>query len=456
MSKGNEPTSIISYKNRGSINIGVILFGVIFIYLVVTVIIYITSAHVTVYEVRKGSILKDSAYTGFIVREEKVVYADTGGYLNFYVSDKAKVAAGANVFAITADKIVTHTEATEEKKLTADEQDRILTKTQNFIETFDGNSFSDVYTLKSDLETILQSNESQNRVEQLNAMPAERLTVYPTNTDGVISYVTDGHEEMTLESVTTEELHKATASETESGNNREVKSGDPTYKLVTSETWSVVIQLDEETAKEMAENTKIEVHIPKGDQTLWAKLNITKKNDITYGCLTFDKSMIQYIGDRYLDVELIQTNQSGLKIPKTAKVTKSFYVIPETYLTQGGNSKDTGVLLVDEENDSTTFTVAEIYYRDEEEGLAYLDPEVFDSQTVLAKPESAETMNLGEERSLDGVYNINKGYAVFKQIEILNESDEYYIVKEGNSYSLSNYDHIALDGSSLSENDVVY
>ena len=48
-----------------------------------------------------------------------------------------------------------------------------------------------------------------------------------------------------------------------------------------------------------------------------------------------------------------------------------------------------------------------------------------------------------------------KGYAVFKQVQILSESDEYYIIAEGNSYSLSNYDHIALNGDSVRDNQIV-
>ena len=50
----------------------------------------------------------------------------------------------------------------------------------------------------------------------------------------------------------------------------------------------------------------------------------------------------------------------------------------------------------------------------------------------------------------------SKGYAVFKQIHILCESDEYYIVESGNSYGLANYDHIALVGKDVRENDIVY
>lgn len=54
-----------------------------------------------------------------------------------------------------------------------------------------------------------------------------------------------------------------------------------------------------------------------------------------------------------------------------------------------------------------------------------------------------------------GVYNINRGYAVFRQVQILCESDEYYIVQSGDDYGLSNYDHIALTGKDVHEGDVI-
>ena len=57
---------------------------------------------------------------------------------------------------------------------------------------------------------------------------------------------------------------------------------------------------------------------------------------------------------------------------------------------------------------------------------------------------------------LSGVYNINKGYAVFRQINILCEGEEYYIIEDGNDYGLSNFDHIALDNKNVHENDIVF
>ena len=148
-------------------------------------------------------------------------------------------------------------------------------------------------------------------------------------------------------------------------------------------------------------------------------------------------------------------DESGLKIPKSAVVEKDFYVVPESFLTQGGNSREQGVLL-GAKGGNTEFRKADVYYRDNENSLVYLNPDVFEEGSVLRKTDSDDTYELKEKKSLKGVYNINKGYAVFKEVDILCESEEYYIVKSGNDYGLSNYDHIALTGADVRENDVVF
>ena len=88
--------------------------------------------------------------------------------------------------------------------------------------------------------------------------------------------------------------------------------------------------------------------------------------------------------------------------------------------------------------------------------MAYLDMGSFKEGTVLQKPDSADTYTLSKTAKLSGVYNINKGYAVFRQINILCEGEEYYIIEDGNDYGLSNFDHIALDSKNVHENDIVF
>ena len=102
---GNELTNIQIYQRKRSFNIGVILFGVIFIYLVITVLAYITGRRVSVYEVREGSILKDTAYTGIVLREEVVVTSDTEGYVNYFAMESTKVGKKTNIYSLSTDKL---------------------------------------------------------------------------------------------------------------------------------------------------------------------------------------------------------------------------------------------------------------------------------------------------------------------------------------------------------------
>ena len=456
---GNKLTNIQVYRKKWNINIGVIIFGAVFIYLVVTVLLYLTGNHVTAYKVREGSILKDNAYTGFIVRDETIVQAESDGYINYFALEGSKVGAKTRVYTLSDKKLELTSNTDEESlELTSEEQNSILMKTQSFSENFREEQFSDVYTLKNNITNVLESKSNQSRQAQLDAMVAagnNDLQIYTAVSDGIILYSTDGYENITTDQVTEDDISKANYESKNLTDNTKIKAGDPVYKLIRSNDWSVVILLNDETAKELADVNRVKVSFSKDNETTYAGFSIQTKKDTSYGILTFDSSMIRYAEERYLDLELILEDESGLKIPKSSVVTKKFYTVPKDYLTSGGNSSGTGVL-VDIGKDQSQFQSVEVYYSDEESNLVYLDYDAFDSNTVLKKPDSSETYELTKTKKLKGVYNINKGYAIFRQVQILCESDEYYIVASGQDYGLTNYDHIALYGDSVRTDDVVF
>ena len=74
---------------------------------------------------------------------------------------------------------------------------------------------------------------------------------------------------------------------------------------------------------------------------------------------------------------------------------------------------------------------------------------------MICETDSSDQYTITNTATLQGVYNINKGYAVFKQIDILAQNEEYSILKTGTSYGLSLYDHIALNGSEISEGELI-
>lgn len=462
MVSSNQESKILQYRKKKYFNIGLVIFGIIFIYLVITVVMYLTAPHITPYEVREGSVLKDNAYTGLAIREETVVYSDASGYINYCAQNNGKVRAHTNIYALSAKKLELNSDTSvEDIVLTEEEQHTLLMKIQNFNENYKDSTFSDTYLLKNEIENMLQNITSQSKLDQINTLLAngnpEAMTLYPTSDDGIVVQSVDGLEGLTKDTVTHKHLQKENYEKTEFQNNSKINAGDPVYKLITDEEWTLAVRLSQKSIESLAGKNFVKVRFVKDNQTLWAELDIKAVDDKFIAFLSFSDSMIRYANERYLDIELIFEDQSGLKIPKTAITTKDFYVVPKSYLTSGGNTKEDGVLkqTVDKNGKKITeFLTANVYYEDNE--TVYLNPDLFETGDVLLKPESTETFELKEKQSLKGVYNINKGYAVFKQVRILGESEEYYIIEEGNSYGLSNYDHIALDSKNIKENDVVF
>lgn len=455
-------TNIQIYQKKRRLNIGVVLFGIIFIYLVITILAYVTNKKVSVYEVREGSILKDNAYTGIVLREETIVKASSDGYVNYFATEGSKVGSKSNVYCLSREKLNLDEDSAstsdEEAELTAEEQASILQKARSFTDSFRDQQYTDVYNFKDTIADVVQTNTANSRQARLQALADAQISdisIYPAEQDGIILYTIDGYEGLTRDDITTDVIEKKEYQSTTLANDSRVYSGDPVYKLITSEDWSVVIELSDDMAQQLAEQKSVKVKFSKDNETTWASLQIYNTKDSNMAFLTFDHSMIRYATERYLDVELILEDESGLKIPKSSVTEKEFYIIPQDYITYGGNSNSSGVLIQGKKN-SVEFQEATVYYRDIETDMVYLDMSSFRDGTILLKPDSGDTCTLSETASLSGVYNINKGYAVFRQIHILCEGEEYYIIEDGNDYGLSNYDHIALDSKSVHENDIVF
>ena len=80
---------------------------------------------------------------------------------------------------------------------------------------------------------------------------------------------------------------------------------------------------------------------------------------------------------------------------------------------------------------------------------------------MTVRPSSSGTRpdgmyQIASRMSLDGVYNVNKGYTVFRKVEILETANGYSIVKKGSSYGLQVYDHIVLDASMVHDGQLLY
>ena len=387
-----QPRKIKKYRKPLNLNIGMLIFGAIFIYVIICVILYFQTDHIVRYEVTEGSLATNNIYRGVSIRTEEVVSTDTAGYVNFYAREGERVAKGDTVYIVD-----------ETGRLTEELEDASLGE----------NTLSDqeLSEFRNEIVNFMHGYDDKN-YEKKQMLGNELMAV-----------------------------------------------GDPVYKLSTEENWSVVIPIDAERGAEIQQEDYVKVRFLKNQYESWGQAKLfTGSDGNTFLSLTFTNSMVTFVSDRFLDIELILNDETGLKIPNSSIVEKEFFLIDEDFVTTNENTGTQGVIRQcyrDNGDISSEFVETGAYSYDENEGVYYMDTSVLKAGDVLYKTDSQETYTVSKRATLIGVYNVNKGYADFKQINILYQNDEYSIVKANTTYGLNVYDYIVLDGSSVSDDQII-
>ena len=456
--------NIRTYRKPLNINLGMLIFLVIFIYIVICVLMSLNQKKIVPYEVKIGSLSTDNLYTGIAIREETVVTSGNSGYINYYAREGERVGSGNLVCTIDETgqlrEMISEQNADNTALSDADLYE-IKASIVNFTSGFDKTEYSSVYDFKYEMEgTVLKLaniNVLQN-MENLNSTGNGMVDLCRAPESGIISYAIDGLEGLTAESVTQANFDSKYQKNNLIGNEL-VTVGDPIYKLSTNENWSIIIPVTRARAVELEEAEYVEVKFLKNQNISWGQVEIWDKGaDGVFAELSFTNSMISFVNERFLDVELIMERQSGLKVPKSAITTKEFFLVDKEYVTKGGNSGEYGVLREkagDSGNLTTEFVPTQIYHESETD--YYLDNSALRVGDHIVKPDSTETYTISRSGTLKGVYNINKGYADFKEIQILyDDNEEYAIIKSNTTYGLSEYDHIVLDAEAVDLNEFIY
>ena len=460
MKKRND--KIIKFQKQFHINIGVVIFGIILIYVIFHLFSYLTAKNITVYEVNQGTIAATQKYQALAIREEQVVNAPVAGDIFYFLSHVGRAGVRTSICSIdTTGEITDQLVGTTADAVATDQLDlsRIMSSVSSFSGEYSDADFQKVYTFKSSLNTQIAQLSSQYVLQQLSeqvaaATSAGTFHMIYAQTPGVIVFQTDGFEGVTLDNFTAEDLDPSRVKVTDLKSQEEVLQGQAVYKTITSDNWNLLMEIDEETASGLEDGEYVEIRFQEDQSTTWGQCQIIQREDRYYLSLSLHDSMDRYADSRFISIELLLEEETGLKIPNSAITEKEFFTIPKSYFYQGNNSNDWGVM-AEGKNDSTEFITPTIYYETEE--YYYIDPQDIADGTRLRKPDSQDTYTVGSETDqLQGVYNVNKGYAVFKQIKILYQTNEYTIVKSGTSYGISLYDHIALQGSDVEENDMIY
>lgn len=458
-------TNIKKYRHPLNINIGMVIFAVIFVYILICVALYFQQKPVTPYVVQKGFLSTNNVYTGIAIRNEVAITTVDAGYVNYFAREGERVAVGNLVYTVDQTGRLSEyisNEETGENGLSDKELSQLKSDIVNFRHSFSPQNFSSTYDFKFQAQgtvlklannTLMENIESINRDSEL----ANLVNFCRATYTGIVEYWMDGYETLTSDSVTAAHFDKSTYEKKQLISNHLVAQGESVYKICISEEWSLVFPIDEATGQELLQEEYIKVRFLKNQDEAWGKVALLRGSDGTYLELQFTNSMITFAGDRYLEVELILNESTGLKIPNSAIAEMDFFLVPEEYVTQSGNNKSYGVLREKALEDGTVTTeyVQTTIYSNKD-GEYYLDMSALRTGDHIIRPDSPEVYTISKKGTLIGVYNMNKGYADFRQIEILYQNDQYSIVRPNTTYGLNVYDLIVLNASSVNKDQFIY
>ena len=454
---------IVKYHRNVNFNVGVIIFFIIILYVLFNIFSYLTSSPIAEYEVSQGTIATNNVFRGLILRDETIEYAGQDGYINYYIKNGSRVSVKDTIYSIDTTGNISKKISTAVEDGTAlgdSEIQEVLAEIDGIMNSYNNVHFSSVYSYKNQLQSELSQTLSMTALKTLRTQvdsAQAKNTFYKVSSSGtgIILYSIDGYEQITTENFVASNFDMDNYNRKNLESSTQVKTLDPVYKRVNSENWNIVLPISDDLAKELKEGTSIKVRFCKDDYTTVVPYTIIKKDGNFYMNLEFQTAMIRYINERFVDIELIINEESGLKIPNSAITSKEFFTIPKKCFTTGGDSDQLGLLIQNKDNNDVTLVTPTIYY--ESEKAYYIDNEDVSEGDKIVLSDSSKTYTIGKDKdSLVGVYNINKGYAVFKQINIISQNQEYSIIETKTAYGLSLYDHIALDGSKIKENETVF
>ena len=433
---------------------------IIALYILFSVISFLGRNPIRFYEVREGSLVRENRYTGLILRQEKVYTAKKSGYVHFTVSNGRRVAKDAELYTLDeSGNLEKYLSDHPELKLGLSENQEkdLRQRLENFSRSFQNNQFSSLYSFQSGMDSGSISFSGEEGIKQFNSILSSLgidYTIEKAEEAGLVSYSTDGFEDFKEEDLTKELFHNPKVKKEYIEAGAKVEEGRPLYKLISSNKWEIVFPLSEDDMKELENRHKVKLHFENPDLELRGDLFFVRAKDgKSYGKVELKDYQDYFLEDRFIQFSLQEREEKGLKIPASSVVKKEFYIIPNEFLylsedgTQGFYRK--------ESDGSKKFVASEIYRKDQQ--YAYISIPESDDETalktgdVLLKTDSEDTYLIGPTKALEGVYNINKGYAVFRQVIPLEKNDEYIIVEKNTPSGIEVYDHIVLQGDMVSE-----
>ena len=460
MSNKNE--KVISIKKDIKFNVATIMIAVILIYVIICIFISANKNPITTYKVNKSSVNNNITLEGLAIRDEQILNATKSGYICYYIRDGEKIKNEATVCTIDeTGKLYNTIDDTEsyEDLLTAEDLKDVRSLISLYKVGYSDVSFYAAYNFETNINNRVLELSNEILMQQVNqGSDGAMLTAITAPESGIVTYYTDGYETFDIANVTMAAFDKSKYSKKTLKTGDIISAGSPIIKIIPNEEWNIVAPISAEQASLLSEKTKIRFKINNSSYNVIMPFEIIHGSDGTYINIKLDKYMSNFISERYVDLEILTDEETGLKIPVSSIVEKDVYKIPTEYFTAGGNQNASNRINLQSKSEDGELTITQIaptiYYSGEEYCL--VDTMLFDKSDVILNINTNETMAVSmlETEKIKGVYSANRGTAEFKEVTIIKTIDEFVLIESNEKIKV--YDNIILDSSQVTENQIIY
>ena len=189
--------------------------------------------HVSIYEVTQKQIADNEKLRGIILRKEKLVTTDQTGYIDYFVGEGSKLAAKTAVYSVNKDASVAETASaidTNNVKLTEEDTRNMRSTISDFRESFSLSSYDSITNFKYNVENTLLELSNIDLSDNLNKIKKQsglgtNYTLQRAEATGLISFCTDGLENLSLNKIKASHFADMTEHWTQLRSSQKVQKG---------------------------------------------------------------------------------------------------------------------------------------------------------------------------------------------------------------------------------------
>jgi hypothetical protein len=453
---------VVKFKKNVTVNAATILIAAILVYVVVCLVVSARKKPIATYKVNKSDVNNDIILDGVIIRDEQVITANSSGYICYFVRDGEKIKNNATICTIDQTGQI-HSVLSEgegyDDVLTAEDYIDIRDSISLYKLNYSNDSFYEAYNFENSINNKVLELTNEILMQQLSTSGGVSISTVNSPASGLVTYYVDGYESFDIDNISAAMFDKSGYMKETLKTGDMISEGEPVVKVIPSETWYVVAPITNEQIALLNDDEYVTINLNNSNYSMTMPYEIVYGVDGNYIKVTISKYMSNFISERFISMEIILEQETGLKVPVSAIVNKDVYVVPDEYLSAGGNQNSENSLLVQTKMEDGTESVdrvtVTIYKTVDDE--CYIDPKSLDPSDVILKLDDSDgaiAVSTLPTEQIQGVYSATRGTAEFRMINVEKVIDEFALIESGEE--VSEYDNIILDSSQVTENQILY